>query len=135
MKRKRNHPTRWADKLLTVLLSERAADILIGDLHELYTDRLRRRGRCTADLCYLRDMVDICRPFALKRSYRFNSVNMHKHTLLIQYRNFMRHKSSFFINLIGLTAGLASTLLIYLWVNDELRTNKFNVRDARIYQG
>ncbi len=33
-----------------------------------------------------------------------------------------------------MTAGLASTLLIYLWVNDELQVNKFNVSDARIYQ-
>lgn len=59
---------------------------------------------------------------------------MFKHNLLITFRNFRRFKSSFFINLIGLSTGLACTLLIYLWVNDELRFDKFHEKGDRIYQ-
>jgi len=59
---------------------------------------------------------------------------MLKHSLLIIYRNFVRAKSYFLINLIGLSAGLACTLLIYLWVRDELNMNKFHEKDARLYQ-
>ena len=36
--------------------------------------------------------------------------------LLLIYRNFKRFKSTFFINLIGLSTGLACALLIYLWI-------------------
>jgi hypothetical protein len=36
------------------------------------------------------------------------------HNLLLTYRNFLRFKGSFFINLAGLSTGLACTLLIYL---------------------
>ncbi len=59
---------------------------------------------------------------------------MLNHTLLLLYRNFKRFKSSFFINLIGLSSGLACTLLIYLWVNDEMHFDKFHENDSRLYQ-
>jgi len=59
---------------------------------------------------------------------------MFEHNLLLIYRNFKRFKSSFFINLIGLSTGLACTLLIYLWVDDEFKVDKFHANDSRLYQ-
>lgn len=59
---------------------------------------------------------------------------MLKHYLLLIYRNIIRNKSYFFINLIGLTAGLVCTLLIYLWVRDELNMDKFHDKDSRLFQ-
>jgi len=50
------------------------------------------------------------------------------------YRNFLRSKGYFFINLIGLAAGLVCTLLIYLWVRDELRMDKFHLKESRLFQ-
>lgn len=59
---------------------------------------------------------------------------MLKHHLLLAFRNFKQNKSSFFINLIGLSSGLACAIFIYLWVNDELHVDKFHEKDARLYQ-
>ncbi|TDO20655.1 ABC transporter permease [Pedobacter duraquae] len=59
---------------------------------------------------------------------------MFQHHLLLAYRNFKRYKSSFFINLIGLSAGLCCTIIIYLWVNDELQMDRFHQYDSRLYQ-
>jgi putative ABC transport system permease protein len=59
---------------------------------------------------------------------------MLKHNLLITFRNFKRNKSTFFINLIGLSTGLACALLIYLWVNDELNVDKFHEKDIQLFQ-
>ncbi|HRI61719.1 MAG TPA: ABC transporter permease [Saprospiraceae bacterium] len=59
---------------------------------------------------------------------------MFQHNLLLIYRNFQRHKSTFFINLLGLSAGLACTFLIYLWISDELGFDKFHTRDAQLFQ-
>ncbi len=53
---------------------------------------------------------------------------------LLSIRTFNRHKSSFLINLIGLSTGLACMLLIYLWVNDELHVDKFHINDSRLFQ-
>ncbi|MFM9947320.1 MAG: ABC transporter permease [Saprospiraceae bacterium] len=59
---------------------------------------------------------------------------MLRHNLLLIFRNFKRFKSTFFINLIGLSSGLACALLIYLWVNDELNFDKFHANDAQLFQ-
>src|SRR6185369_1398993 len=59
---------------------------------------------------------------------------MLKHNLILVYRNFLRFKGAFFINLIGLSTGLACVLLIYLWVVDELAVDKFHKNDSRLYQ-
>jgi len=59
---------------------------------------------------------------------------MFKHNLLLIYRNFKRHKTTFLINLTGLSCGLACVLLIYLWVNDELSFDKYHANDSRLYQ-
>jgi putative ABC transport system permease protein len=44
-----------------------------------------------------------------------------------------RNKTSFFINLIGLSTGLACALLIYLWINDEIHIDKFLEKDGQRY--
>ena len=59
---------------------------------------------------------------------------MLKHYLLIIYRGFIRFKSTFIINLTGLSTGLACVLFIYLWVNDELHVDKFHEKDRRLFQ-
>ncbi len=59
---------------------------------------------------------------------------MFQHNLIIIYRSFKRFKSTSIINLIGLSTGLASALLIALWVNDELSIDKFHEKDSRLYQ-
>jgi ABC-type antimicrobial peptide transport system permease subunit len=59
---------------------------------------------------------------------------MLRHSLLMICRNFLRFKGTFFINLLGLSTGLACTLLIYLWVHDELKVDKFHEKDGRLFQ-
>ena len=54
--------------------------------------------------------------------------------LKITLRNFLRHKSSSLINLIGLTTGLTSAFFIYLWVQDEFTINKFHEKDDRLFR-
>lgn len=59
---------------------------------------------------------------------------MLKHNILLFFRNIKKYKSSFLINIIGLSAGLASALLIYLWVADELKIDQFHEKDSQLYQ-
>jgi len=59
---------------------------------------------------------------------------MLKHILTITIRNIKRHTSSFVINLAGLSAGLAFSFLLYLWVQDERSIDKFHANDDRLYQ-
>ena len=54
--------------------------------------------------------------------------------LRISIRKFLKHKFSSLINIIGLTIGLTSAFLIYLWVQDEYSIDKFHENDDRLYQ-
>lgn len=57
-----------------------------------------------------------------------------KHFLLISFRSFRKHKSSFFINLLGLASGITCALLIFLWIQSELSMNKFHAKSKQLYQ-
>ncbi|RIJ41890.1 ABC transporter permease [Pontibacter oryzae] len=59
---------------------------------------------------------------------------MLQHSLLLIYRNFIRFKSTFVINLIGLSTGLACALLIFLWVKQELAMDSFHEQAKQLYQ-
>jgi ABC-type antimicrobial peptide transport system permease subunit len=52
----------------------------------------------------------------------------------IAWRNLLKDRQFTFLNLVGLSTGLACTLLIYLWVTDELNVDKFHENDARLFQ-
>jgi predicted permease len=59
---------------------------------------------------------------------------MIRHIFLISFRNFLRNKQIFVINLVGLAAGLTSVLMIYMWVNDEMSIDQFHKNKDRLYQ-
>ena len=59
---------------------------------------------------------------------------MFRHNLVLFYRSALRARSSFIINLVGLSTGLACALLIYLWVADEFGMDKFHEKNERLYQ-
>jgi len=59
---------------------------------------------------------------------------MLKHMFTIAIRSIKKHKSSFAINLTGLSTGLAFAFLLYLWIQDEKSIDKFHENDDRLYQ-
>lgn len=59
---------------------------------------------------------------------------MFKNFFRIAFRNIYRHKGFTFINVAGLAVGLAASLLILLWVQDELSYDKFNEDAKSIYR-
>ena len=59
---------------------------------------------------------------------------MFKNNFKIALRNLLKDRQFTFLNLIGLSTGLACTFLIYLWVNDELHVDKYNEKDQQLFQ-
>src|SRR4029079_763946 len=52
----------------------------------------------------------------------------------IAWRNLFRNKGFSLTNLLGLTIGITCTILIFLWVQDELTYNKFHANYNSIYK-
>ena len=59
---------------------------------------------------------------------------MFKNYALITLRNLIRHKVYSFINIAGLAIGLTCSLLILLWVQDEMSFDTFLPKKDRLYQ-
>jgi putative ABC transport system permease protein len=58
---------------------------------------------------------------------------MISHYLLMASRNLWRNRSFSLINISGLALGLACSLLIWLWVNDERKVDAFHVNNDNLY--
>jgi len=59
---------------------------------------------------------------------------MIKQNLLLFLRNIKKNKTTFSINVIGMSIGLACTLFIAIWVMDELSVDNFHEKGDRLVQ-
>lgn len=59
---------------------------------------------------------------------------MFRNYLKIAFRNFKRQKLFSFINILGLSAGICGSLVIYLYVSHELSYDQFHEHADRIYR-
>jgi len=108
-----------------------------GDLIELFDQNVKEKGIKRAKRLFIVDIIKLFRPGIIRSfsgTQNLNFTAMLQHNLLVSFRNFKRYKSSFLINLIGLSSGLACALLIFLWVNDELNIDNFHRNDLRLFQ-
>ena len=129
-------PPRWPDKLLGWFCHDEQIEILRGDLYELYQQRRESAPRLWADLRFCLDVLDLFRPFALKkrRHQETNDIAMLKNYIKIAQRTFTRQKVYSLLNVSGLSIGLACFILILLYVRDELSYDRFHPNAERVYR-
>jgi hypothetical protein len=135
-------PPRWGMWLVERLAAPHLREEVEGDLEERFGKHCRRHTPGGARLRFALDLLTLLHPRLWRTKpdpYAYHTTStlypdMLSHHLLLTYRTFLRFKGSFLINLVGLSTGLACTLLIFLWVNDELSMDKFHENDKRLYQ-
>ena len=59
---------------------------------------------------------------------------MFKTNLKIAWRNLLKDRQFTLLNVLGLAAGLACSVFIYLWVADEMSYDKFFANNNQVYQ-
>ena len=139
-------PPRWAQWLLIRLHPDNTLEEVAGDLDELYTYWYKRSGKTQATLRYILNVVSVLPPFVRRRKTnkqyqqpeRRTTSNitsiMIRNYLKIAYRNLKRQKVSTSINIVGLAIGLATCILITLYVQDELSYDRYNEKADRIFR-
>src|SRR5437899_5641779 len=70
-------------------------------------------------------------PMLTKCSSEFKMI---KNYFKIAVRNLLRNKAFSFINILGLAIGMASAILILLWIQNEVSHDRFHAKLDRIYQ-
>lgn len=131
-----HHPSKWGNCLLEWFCHEDQLEIFQGDLYEIFESRIEQFGPKRARLFFLLDVLGMLRPYALKRNswYSLNNIDMVKNYFKITCRNFLKQKVYSTINISGLAIGLACSLLIYLYVLDELSYDTMHSKSDRIYR-
>lgn len=112
-------------------------DYIEGDLMEVYIQRLHAQGKWKADFRFIIDVIFLFRPGIIKQTPQFNNLNsydMFKNYFSVMLRVFNREKLYSLINVFGLALGFTSCLMIYLFIRDELRYDKFHFDSERIYR-
>lgn len=109
-------------RLLRVFLREDLLDEVTGDLQETYDLSRQTRSRFIARLMIWYEIVNYLRPFALRKttSNYINPYPMYKSYFKTSLRGMIKNKLHTFINVTGLSVGMAVALIIALWISDEL---------------
>jgi len=68
------------------------------------------------------------------KSERSGRRGLWSNSFKVSWRNLVRNKGFSFINIMGLAIGMASALLLIIWINFEFSTDQFHVKKDRIYQ-
>lgn len=128
----KNRPPTIAKKILSKLLYDDVWKTTLGDFEERYSYLLEKEGKASANRWY---WSQVLRYAPSKLSHKlYWTVGMFFNYLKISLRNLRTNKSYSFINISGLAIGLASFILISLFVHHELSYDKHFDDTDQIYR-
>jgi putative ABC transport system permease protein len=110
-------------------------DFIEGDLMELHEERKVKSGKSKADVLLVKDILLLFRPGIIKPIEGYKNLNtyaMLKSYFKIGWRNLLRNKGLFAINISGLAIGIATCLMIIMFIIDELSYDRYNKKADQI---
>ena len=78
-------------------------------------------------------MASIWWKYCYRKPHKLNSIHMIRNYLKTAWRNLWKNKAFSVINILGLALGLACSLLIFLWVQDEIQMDAFHANGKQLY--
>jgi len=125
-------PPLLADWILKIILPQQDSEYLLGDFQEIFIKKMEKNGRLKATIWYwyqvLRNTPGFVKYFFYGRAIMFQNY------LKITLRQLVRNWGFSFINITGLSLGLACCILMMVWVGDEFRFNQFHQKKDRLYR-
>lgn len=112
---------------------------LLGDLLEKFHHDLKTSTRYSANMNYWLNVLRLMNKYTLKRNnsershYNIFSAMIKIH-LTLAMRRIVRHRLFSFINIFGFSLGLATCMVIFLFVRHELNFDSFHKNSDHIYR-
>jgi putative ABC transport system permease protein len=129
---KKTSPPRLGQWLLRNFLPDYVGEVGIGDYEEIFQRTVEQEGHRKARRWYWSQIIKVLPLFIFDSIYW--SIEMFKNYLKIAFRNLQRQKGFSLINVSSLAIGMACTILILLWVQDELSYDRFHENSKYLYQ-
>ncbi len=127
-----HRPPRIAAKLLGWMSGSQGRRFIVEDFREMFGDLCREHGPIRAHRWYWSQVLKSVPMLFL--NLVLGNLAMLKNHLLIALRHIRKHKGYSFINIAGLAIGMACSILIFLWVRDELGYDRFHRQAAVIHR-
>ncbi len=123
---------RWARTFFSRISDEGERFSIQGDFEEEFRTIRDRRGLAAAKRwCWSQILRSL--PAFVKRNV-LGEFQMFKNYLKIAARNFRRHFGYSALNVAGMAVGLASCILIFLWVQEAMSFNRYHEKAKRLYR-
>jgi len=134
MNRKKISPPKLATRLLLRFLRNDLVEEVCGDLEEKFFETIKYKPVYLAKLNYWYQVFHYLRPFAM-RKLKYNNINsydMFRNYFKVSIRTLLANKGYSFINVGGLAMGMTISMLIGLWIYDEVSFDKYYENYDRI---
>lgn len=132
MEQKKDAPPLLGEKLLKIFLPKGESESVAGDYEELYAEIAHARGKSRTLVWY---WIQITKSIWAGITFKiWWSLIMFKSYLTIALRHLIRNKIYSFINISSLAIGVACCVLILLWINDEVRYDRFHEQTKNLYR-
>lgn len=132
-----HQPPKLAQRLLRWFCRLEFLEEVEFDLEELFAEQVGEDGLKAAKRSYWRNVLRHLRPFFLRNPLHYqsqNSIAMWSNYVKIAFRNFWKNKVISAINVLGLSFGLASCLIVFFHIKDELSYDQFLENGDQIYR-
>src|SRR5882762_1718248 len=130
-------PPKWAVRFFRWYCNDHLFDAVLGDMLELYARRRSAKGKSKADALFILNVLLFLQPFAIKRksnSTQANSIAMFQNYFKIAWRTMSRQKMYTGIKIGGFALGLATCILIFLFIRHEVSYDKQYKAGAHLYR-
>ena len=132
-----HRPPEWMLRFFRWFCHPDYAEDIEGDLVERFVRRAEKKDVSTAKWLFIKEILLLLRPGIVKSPggfSEFNQYGMIKNYFKISLRNILRHKTFSALNIAGLSVGMASCILILLYVNNERSYDTYHKQYANTYR-
>jgi putative ABC transport system permease protein len=130
-------PPRWAVRFFRWYCNDHLSEAVLGDFIELHARRCLSMGKRKADLLFTTNVILFCQPFAFRKestSTHHNPTDMLQNYFKIAWRTMSRQKMYAGIKVGGFSIGLATCILIFLFIRNEVSYDKQYGAGKHIYR-
>jgi putative ABC transport system permease protein len=129
-------PPAWAIRFFRSFCNDHLSEAVLGDLTDLYQRRFRSMGKRKADLYFFWNVIQFLQPFALRKpQYSTHTpMSMYKSFIIIASRSMAKQKMFTAIKVGGFALGLATCIVIALYIRHEVSYDKHYQRLGDIYR-
>lgn len=130
-------PFRFSVKFFRWFCNQDLLPSIEGDLLELFEENIKTKGVLYAKWLFLFDVIKLLRPDIIRsrgQKVHINRLTMISNYIKIGWRNIIRQRQFSILNVIGLSIGITSSLLVFLYVHNELSYDTYHSQLDRIFR-